>query len=1530
MGNEYINTQNSFYQSSSNTNRIVQDTLGTHNKQHSFKIKSTNMQISTSSTPYKDVIQSLQALSPIDNKNRVNNAYNYPQKSYSTNKYSTSDQEQINSSNNTQRNKSSTFFPQINRNNNIGNVMYENDIIQEEKTQNERTLSQTSLTQRNHNSFLNQERQTSILDIDHSSKLSMRTNNHEIQKFTNHQQNDLKRMQYNLVSSMSQIEIDQPMQAITQVSISGQNNSKVKSTTQEGPQVAYQNIQGSNKSAITSLNPSISSTQVNISPEKKSFRIKYNSSVRCNSKNENYQGDVLKNNEQHLILRTNPSNLMVLKASNTIQNNTTQDQINSQHQQLLLKHNSSTQSNKDINLNPSHSIVNTFYVQNGLSQQEKLKLIDALNIQPMSQQQQIKNVKQYAQIQAKLNAQNFITQNGNKDFLSYYLNRNLLEDQPTLNSRKTTQNHKYHTQSPQKQISFTSNHSIQNPADSLIQALKQQALNLSNQNHRDDKNNKEGFQKMKEYIKEKQNELQNEANYIRSKINDQQAAIKSTIMNKNQNSHGMDQNSLIQDFRKINARLSVSPAKNYINSKNQQLRVGNGLNGDLLPLSGIQHQIDHSSSFCVAPNITYESLLTNPGPLQNLNFQAQNSENPRSDIQQQLKFNINHQSNQPLVIQAQIQHTQLGARNRLLQGMIASKKEQQELKYELEAMKQNKKIADEMLKDCLFKNDRLSFEALNQINSIIQSQRALKERIKVANGVVGQHIPLIYDNNQIINNQSSFLHIKGMESPFQLIKGLLEAKAIKEIKDGEISSRTNNSKFEDKGLSNLLTRTIENYKTGIFTNKQSMPLVQNITPRSTSNQNSQFRNSLQNSISPNATLKSRLPNLSPRNIVLSLNPETKIKIYHKPSNNHLEHPINAAISKINYIIKLIFKSHKDLSLQIPLLNQQNQIGQNNQSTFLQNLSNQPQHIIEEAKLNEIQRMAKQFQIQIPKRFDNKTAHREYFQSKEFITNIKIRMNQMLHTAINDSNGMTQLLQQQLSAQQTSGSNIQYSQKFYVGRGNNDSAVKSVLKQRSWWIQNTEEDFNESNLVWTQWKKQKHLDFLKNNGNNLANKSIKIYGKMEQNKQLTNKKGVFINMREYYMQMEQDPFEVLPLTFLVKSGLNDPEFQRFLTYYNNLTSQAKIIEQQRQEALALRYKQIQDIKEQKLLEKQQKNPNTIVLPSLRRKKPAYSDYSEDEEYEASDYSDENQDEPGENTNRGNGINVSSNLNEIKNLVQKANSNAKKEKTYIIQKYIDNPLLINSRKFDFRCYGVMTSMNGFLKGYFYEDAYIRTSCKEYDIENLNNKYIHLTNDAVQKHSQDYGKFENGNKMSLQDFQKYLKQQYPSYHIDIKRDLMPQIRKLITDSYRSVYAKIDPSRLHNTFELFGYDFMLDEDFRLYLIEVNTNPCLEMSSPLLCRIIPEVLDNAFRIILDPIFPSPDLSSNKKCAINEIPQEIKFTLVFDETIEGPELKKLQNKFGGIKEEIESDEEDELNQDENNVPGDDSGEPKAASSQFKQ
>ena len=80
----------------------------------------------------------------------------------------------------------------------------------------------------------------------------------------------------------------------------------------------------------------------------------------------------------------------------------------------------------------------------------------------------------------------------------------------------------------------------------------------------------------------------------------------------------------------------------------------------------------------------------------------------------------------------------------------------------------------------------------------------------------------------------------------------------------------------------------------------------------------------------------------------------------------------------------------------------------------------------------------------------------------------------------------------------------------------------------------------------------------------------------------------------------------------------------------------------------------------------------------------------------------------------------------------------------QLYISNPLLYFKRKFDIRCFVLATSQNGILKGYWFEEGYIRTSSYNYNIKNLNNRLIHLTNDAIQKKSDDYGKYEGGNKV------------------------------------------------------------------------------------------------------------------------------------------------------------------------------------------
>ena len=45
-------------------------------------------------------------------------------------------------------------------------------------------------------------------------------------------------------------------------------------------------------------------------------------------------------------------------------------------------------------------------------------------------------------------------------------------------------------------------------------------------------------------------------------------------------------------------------------------------------------------------------------------------------------------------------------------------------------------------------------------------------------------------------------------------------------------------------------------------------------------------------------------------------------------------------------------------------------------------------------------------------------------------------------------------------------------------------------------------------------------------------------------------------------------------------------------------------------------------------------------------------------------------------------------------------------------------------------MVTTANGILKGYWYRDGYIRTSSEDYNLNDIDNVMIHLTNDAIQK--------------------------------------------------------------------------------------------------------------------------------------------------------------------------------------------------------
>lgn len=238
-------------------------------------------------------------------------------------------------------------------------------------------------------------------------------------------------------------------------------------------------------------------------------------------------------------------------------------------------------------------------------------------------------------------------------------------------------------------------------------------------------------------------------------------------------------------------------------------------------------------------------------------------------------------------------------------------------------------------------------------------------------------------------------------------------------------------------------------------------------------------------------------------------------------------------------------------------------------------------------------------------------------------------------------------------------------------------------------------------------------------------------------------------------------------------------------------------------------------------------------------------------------------PGEDTNRGSGIVVCNSWEQIKREVGRS------KHTSIVQKYIENPFLVSKRKFDIRVYCLITCFNGILQGYYYNEGYLRTSSKAFSL-NLTDKFIHLTNDAVQKRSEEYGKYENGNKMSYNEFQKYLDLNTTFQSSDFTDSVLPKIKQIISLTIKSTAKSLLESQKNFTFEVLGYDFILDSQLKPWLLEANTNPCLEISSSHLARIIPNMLDNALQISIDSIFQTISLKPE-----TQILPENRFELVY-------------------------------------------------------
>ena len=401
------------------------------------------------------------------------------------------------------------------------------------------------------------------------------------------------------------------------------------------------------------------------------------------------------------------------------------------------------------------------------------------------------------------------------------------------------------------------------------------------------------------------------------------------------------------------------------------------------------------------------------------------------------------------------------------------------------------------------------------------------------------------------------------------------------------------------------------------------------------------------------------------------------------------------------------------------------------------------------------------------------------------------------------------------------------QKYYyhILPGNNSKLVEKCLLTRPKWEKTSEpENLVTCNLIWTELSHE--MNFSIHGEIDYS----QVVNHFEFHNEISNKKNLFINLLRYCEYNRINLFSFYPLTIILyfKKEFYAEQIEGFKQIYLDLPNMIEGTVKEKDEKSYTDYFRAN-------LVKRVGNVQKIIIPK--------SNYI------------------GRNTwllkrtnlNRGRQIKIFSDLRQILNEIEESKT---KCNHLIIQKYIEAPALYNNRKFDIRIWVLFTyiSRSYNINVYVFKEGHLKACSEPFSLSS-DDLYVHLTNYSVQKYNRNFSKMEIGNEISFKTFQEELDKK--NANKNFKKDIFPKITKIIAISANSCKNKINILNRNNCFEIFGYDFILDQYYEPFLLEVNTNPGLEESSPLIKMLVPRMIDDAFRLTIDRVFERDDKNKN-------------------------------------------------------------------------
>jgi tubulin polyglutamylase TTLL4 len=191
-------------------------------------------------------------------------------------------------------------------------------------------------------------------------------------------------------------------------------------------------------------------------------------------------------------------------------------------------------------------------------------------------------------------------------------------------------------------------------------------------------------------------------------------------------------------------------------------------------------------------------------------------------------------------------------------------------------------------------------------------------------------------------------------------------------------------------------------------------------------------------------------------------------------------------------------------------------------------------------------------------------------------------------------------------------------------------------------------------------------------------------------------------------------------------------------------------------------------------------------------------------------------------------------------------------YVVEQYIPRPLLVQGRKFDIRFYVLVTSAFPLIL-YLHQEGLALFATSPYTEEgDLQDLRAHLTNFEINKGSENFvecvgleEKVENS-KWSLGFFWRYLESQGID-HRKVKAELMDVSTSAVIAgmcAVRNGHRETVRARRRCSFELLGIDLLIDENLKVWLLEINITPGLVASSDLDGYVKNQVVFDMYNII--------------------------------------------------------------------------------------